>query len=92
MIFGGRFPSTNEMSINDYGELSAGATEAVDLIMSSLDWQKRGLASMGKNLQNVSVHGEDLSGNNQATKAKQAFLDMPREVLNKLTDDVYNVV
>ena len=39
----------------------------------------------------TSRHGEDLIGNIQATKAKQTFLDMPREVLNKLTDDVYNV-
>ena len=47
---------------------------------------------MGKNLGNVSLHREDLSENIQATKAKQAFLDMPREVLNKFTEDVYNVV
>ena len=94
IIFGGRFPFTSKMSINSFGELTAGATEAVDLTMSSLDWQKKGLPSMGKNLINVSLNLQDLSGDLQANKAKQAssFLDMPREVLNTLTDDVYNVV
>jgi hypothetical protein len=94
MIFGGRFPSTSEMAINQYGEFTAGSSEAVDsdLTMSSLDWQKKGLPSMGKNLKNVSLRGEDLSADLQATKAKQTFLDMPREVLNKLTDEVYTIV
>ncbi len=47
---------------------------------------------MGKNLKNVSLRGEDLSRDAHATKAKQAFLDMPREVLNKLTDEIYTIV
>ena len=46
---------------------------------------------MGKNLKNVSLKGEDSSRDAHATKAKQAFLDMPREVLNKLTD-IYTIV
>ena len=43
---------------------------------------------MGKDMKNVSLKGEDLSWDLQATKAKQAFLDMTREVLNKLSNEM----
>ena len=88
MIIGGRFPTTAELSIDEAGEFSCVGIEAIELIMSTAEWQKRGLAPMGTSRPNVSLFGADLRGNTQATKAKQAFLDLPREVLNKLSTDV----
>ena len=46
---------------------------------------------MGKDMKNASLRGEDLSWDPQATKAKQAFLDMPREVLIKLVDQMAEI-
>ncbi len=46
---------------------------------------------MGASQQNISLLRADLSGDIQTTKAKQAFNDMPREVLNKLSADVHNI-
>ena len=92
MIFGGKFRSISEMATNDFGEYTAIAIDVAELIMSSQDWQKRELPSMGKTLKNVSLKGEDLSRDSQATKAKQTFLEMPSEVLNKLTDEIYTIV
>ena len=82
MEFGGRFPTSNEMSIDENGELTPAGIEAIELIMSTAEWQKRALAAMGASRQSISLLWADLSGNIQATKAKQAFIDMPREVLN----------
>ncbi len=51
--------------------------------MGTTEWQKQGLQRMGPYRANVTIYGADLSGNVQATNAKQAFIDMPVEVLNK---------
>ena len=86
MIIGGKFPVLVQMAINDRGESTAQARDPAELIMSSIDWQRLGLPPMGKDYKNVSLRGEDLSWNQHATKARQVFLEMPREVLNKLSN------
>ena len=91
MIIGGRFPSTDELSINENGEYSGDSIEAFELTMSTAEWQKRGLLQMGASRQNTSLFGANLHGNTQAFKAKQAFIDMSREVINKFSTDVSNV-
>ena len=64
--------------------------EAIDLVISSAEWQKLfGLPPMKGDYKNVSLRGEDLSFNQRAIKAKEVFLQMPREVLNKLCDEMF---
>ena len=92
MIFGGKFPLLGQMAINVRGEYTAQAIDPAEFIMSSIDWQRLGLPPMGKDYKNVSLRGEDLSWNQQATKAKQVFLEMPREVLNKLCDEMTTII
>ena len=90
--FSGKFRIISQMVSNESGEYTARHIDIADLIMGSLDWEMKGLPPMGKDMRNVSLKGEDLSRDHQATKAKQAFLDMPREVLIKLSNEIYTIV
>ena len=51
MLISGRFPTLDELSINQNGEYSSDSLEAIELTMSTAEWQKRGLAPMGASLQ-----------------------------------------
>jgi hypothetical protein len=55
MIFGGKTPLLRQMFINDCGEYTAEGLDPIDLVMSSMDWQKLGLPPMGKDYKNVSL-------------------------------------
>ena len=81
-----------QLSTNERGEYTAQHMEAIDLGMSSTEWQKLfGLPPMKGDYENVSLRGEDLSFNQRAIKAKEVFLQMPREVLNKLCDEMSTI-
>ena len=91
ILFGSKIPILIQMAINERGEYTAQEMDPIDLIMSSIDWRKLGLPPMKKEYKDVSLRGEDLSSNQRAIKAKNVFLQMPREVLNKLCDELTTV-
>ena len=63
-----------------------------DLIMDSTGWQEMGLPPMSTYLARDTMYGADLSASSQAVNAKQAFNEMPAEVLNKLSTEISNIV
>ena len=63
-----------------------------DLIMDSTGWQEMGLPPMSTYLARDTMYGADLSASSQAVNAKQAFNEMPAEVLNKLSMEISNIV
>ena len=88
MLYESKIPTIEQLTTNERGEYIAQDLEAIDLVISSTEWhQDYGLPPMKGDFKNVSLRGEDLSFNQRATKAKEVFLQMPREVLNKKKRD-----
>ena len=57
MITNGRFPSTHEMTTDEYGLRSMSDIDPVDLRMSSRQWELQGLVPSCKSLDYVCHHG-----------------------------------
>jgi hypothetical protein len=60
MITGGRIPTIDEMPTDEYGLRSMSDIDAVDLRMSSRQWELQGLTPSGKALDHVSMHCMEL--------------------------------
>ena len=92
MLYESKIPTIGQLTTNERGEYIAQDLEAIDLVIGSTEWhQSYGLPPMKGDFKNVSLRGEDLSFNQRATKAKEVFLQMPREVLNKLSDEMFTI-
>ena len=92
ILFESKIPTIGQLTTNERGEYIAQDLEAIDLVISSTKWQQsHGLPPMKEDYENVSLRGEDLSFNQRAIKAKEVFLQMPREVLNKLCDEMFTI-
>ncbi len=59
MITGGRIPTTDEMTTDEYGLRSMSDIDPVDLRMSSRQWELQGLTPSGKALDHVSMYEEN---------------------------------
>ena len=59
MITNGRFPSTREMTTDEYGLRSMSDIDPVDLRMSSRQWELQGLVPSGKVLDHISMYRTD---------------------------------
>ncbi len=66
MITGGRIPTIDEMTTDEYGLQSIKDIDPIDLRMSSRQSEKQGLMPSGKTLDHVSMYGTDLSGEENA--------------------------
>jgi hypothetical protein len=83
MITNGRFPSTHEMTTDEYGLRSISDIDPVDLKMSSRQWELQGLVPSGKALHHVSMYGTDLSDEENAENMYQMFVNLPAEVITQ---------
>ncbi len=83
MITNGRFPSTYEMTTDEYGLQSMSDIDPVDLRMSSRQWELHGLVPSGKALDHVSMYGTDLSDEENAENMYQMFVNLPAEVITQ---------
>ncbi len=61
MITGGRIPTIDEMTTDEYGLRSMSNIDPVDLRMSSRLWELQGLMPSGEALDHVLMYGTDLS-------------------------------
>ncbi len=83
MITGGRIPSIDEMTTDEYGLLSITDIDPVDLRMSSRQWELRGLRPLGKALDHVPMYGTDLSDEKNAGNMYRMFVNLPAEVITQ---------
>ena len=79
----GRFPTTHEMTTDEYGLRSMSDIDPVDLRMSSRQWELQGLVPSGKALDHVSMYGTDLSDEDYAENMYQMFVNLPAEVITQ---------
>jgi hypothetical protein len=84
MITGGRIPTINEMTTDEYGLRSLEGVDPVDLRMSSRQWEKQGLLPSGKALDHASMYGTDLSDEENAENMFPMFIvGLPAEVITQ---------
>jgi hypothetical protein len=83
MITGGKIPSIDEMTTDEYGLRSTTDIDPEDLRMSSSQWELQGLMPSGKALDHVSIYGTDLSDEVNAGNMNQMFVNLPAEVITK---------
>jgi hypothetical protein len=83
MITNGRFPSTHEMTADEYGLRSMSDIDPVDLRMSPRKWKLQGLVPSGKALDHVPIYGTDLSDEENAENMYQMFVNLPAEVVTQ---------
>ncbi len=86
MITGGRIPTIDEMTTDEYGLLSLTDIDPMDLRMSARQWKLPGLMPSGKALDHVSMYGTELSDQKNAENMyqnDQMFVNLPAEVITK---------
>jgi hypothetical protein len=81
MITGGRIPTIDEMTTDEYGLRSMPDIDPVDLRMASRQWELQGLTPSGKAPDHVSMYGTDLSDEENAENMYRMFLNLPAEVI-----------
>jgi hypothetical protein len=83
MITGGRIPTIDEMTTDEYGLWSMSDIDPVDFRMSSRQWELQGLTPSGEGLDHVSMCGTHHSDEENAENMSRMFLNLSAEVITQ---------
>jgi hypothetical protein len=83
LITGGRIPTINDMTTDEYGLQSMKDIDQMDLRMSSKQWEKQGLMLWSKALDHASMYRTDLLDEKNAETMYRMFVSLPAVVITQ---------
>ncbi len=92
MITGGRIPSIDEITTDEYGLRSMSDIDPVDLRMSCRQWELQGLTPSGKALDHVSIYGTNLSDEENAENMYRMFVNLQARVITQGVSKIHNQI